>query len=105
MAVGGLFRSNLLENCCESLESPQRQLGDCSDPTYWKTARETLKSPQRQLGDGSDPTSETKRSKRSQKRFSYMHLLWERRPDLNNPPTPVGGILRIQKGITLVGWI
>ena len=45
------------------------------------------------MGDGSDPASETKRSKLSQKRFSYMHLLWERRPDLNNPPTPVGGIL------------
>ena len=37
--------------------------------------------------------------------LSYMHLLWERRPDLNNPPTPVGGILKIQKGITLVGRI
>jgi len=26
--------------------------------------------------------------------FSYMHLLRERRPDLNNPPTAVGGIQR-----------
>jgi len=36
-------------------QSPQRQLGDGSGPTYIKQP-EFFESPQRQLGDGSGPT-------------------------------------------------
>jgi hypothetical protein len=54
-AVGGLFRSFLQKESPETVESPQRQLGDCSDPTYKKSPPETVESPQRQLGDCSDP--------------------------------------------------
>ena len=77
--IGGLFRSYLQKGCSGTGKSPQRQLGDCSDPTYRKSAGETLESPQRQLGDCSDPT------------YRKPHAF-----ETRNPPNGSWGIVQIQ---------
>jgi hypothetical protein len=68
------------------MESPQRKLGDCSDPFYMRARTEFLNPP-----NGS---------------WEIVQIVWVRqnclaqalalpdrsRKDLNNPPTSVGGI-------------
>ena len=61
---------------CQNSESPQRELGDCSDPTYKENRDEESESPQRELGDCSDPI--------------YKGGLAESQI----PPTAVGGLFR-----------
>ncbi len=62
---------------------------DCSDPTYKTGAGETVESPQWELGDGSPKDHDPELGMRSNAIF--------RRPDLNNPPTSVGGISQFSR--------
>jgi hypothetical protein len=43
------------KSTAETLECPQRQLGDCSDPTYKQAAPKPRNPPNGKLGDCSDP--------------------------------------------------
>src|ERR1700730_6498479 len=97
--VGGWFRSNLHASTHRVLESHQRKLVDCSDPA-----------------------SETKRPSTFKSVFSFTTLLCGRRldlirkipqahlcrPDLNNPPTFVGGISEfphnLYRAVVLTSW-
>jgi stage II sporulation protein D len=78
-----------------TIESPQRQLGDGSSPTYPR--RTTIESPQRRLGDGSSPTYWEPSSSRNPPDGSRGMIKVRpsalRRLDLNHPPTAVGVIV------------
>ena len=73
-AVRGLFRSNLLKDLVLKYSNPtQRQLVDCSSPTFQSTATLETATLLEVLGS-----------------VQPVRMLVEPRLDLNNPPTTVG---------------
>jgi hypothetical protein len=79
------FRSSLPVTCVELLESHQRELVDCSDPAYEPSIYAKVLFNVEKRLDLNNPPT------------AVGGILWTspvhlRRLDLNHPPTPVGGI-------------
>jgi len=66
--------------------------------------RNALKSPQRQLGDCSDPAFVPSEVHVAEIAFDCVRIALFRWLDLNHPPTAVGGIFEIRKA-PFVDWI
>jgi hypothetical protein len=71
--VGGWFKSNLLETTNRVLESHQRKLVDCSDPTYKEKPDERMRIPPTAVWGDSDSSSRFSLSMGTELLYNNFH--------------------------------